>query len=71
MNLINPIRNAILLYIMLFIFLFVFKPDLIFHRDTNSGNLTKKIKCTYPILIILISILSYYIFILLKCVFYS
>jgi hypothetical protein len=47
----------------------MFKPDLIFHRDLKSGELSKKIKCTYPILVILISILSYYIFVLMKCVF--
>jgi hypothetical protein len=69
MNLISPLRNAILLYVVLFILLFMFKPDLIFHRDLKSGELSKKIKCTYPILVILISILSYYIFVLMKCVF--
>ena len=69
MNLISPLRNAVLLYVVLFILLFMFKPDLIFHRDLKSGELSKKIKCTYPILVILISILSYYIFVLMKCVF--
>ena len=69
MNLISPLRNAVLLYIVLFILLFMFKPDLIFHRDLKSGELSKKIKCTYPILVILISILSYYIFVLMKCAF--
>ena len=69
MNLISPLRNAVLLYVVLFILLFMFKPDLIFHRDLKSGELSKKIKCTYPILVILISILSYYIFVLMKCAF--
>jgi hypothetical protein len=56
-NLKSPLRNAIILYIILAITIFTFKPKLIQNNDN---------KYLISIIIIIISVISYYIFAILN-----
>jgi hypothetical protein len=56
-NLNSPVKNSIILFILLVVILLILKPKLLNREYTNSYN-----KCYLPILIIVISMFSYYFF---------
>ena len=51
----SPIRSAIVLYFFLLVVLFFFRPRLLEYNDEKG-------KCALPIVILIVSIISYYIF---------
>ena len=60
----SPIKNAIILFILLVIILLFTKPKLLKRDFKNNYN-----KCYLPILIIILSLCSYYLFSVLKLFF--
>jgi glucose uptake protein GlcU len=56
-NLHNPLRSSIIFYIIILLFLTIFRPKLIKNKDN---------KYILPIIVLLISTISYYIFAVLN-----
>lgn len=63
-----PMRSAITLYLIILILIYFFRPNLWkqFNNDESNQN-----KYVLPIIIMIISIISYYIFLTLNSFFYS
>lgn len=61
----SPIKNSIILFIAIVIVILYVKPKLLNREYKNSYN-----KCYLPMIIIIISLISYYFFSILK-LFYS
>ena len=57
----NPANSAIFLYILIGIFTFITNPNILSSKD-------KKFKCLLPIYIIILSVLCYYLFIIVNMI---
>lgn len=67
----HPIRSAIFVYLTILLIIVLFKPNLIYKKNNNKNSNKnskgpKTLTCMFPVLIVVLSIFSYYIFILLQ-----
>jgi hypothetical protein len=77
----HPIRSAVFVYLTVILIIFLFKPDIIYAKEKNKSRKHKnkyknneinnersnnKSACMFPLFIVIISVLSYYILLLLS-----